>query len=100
MNKIFDAIRPLFHTGGVVPAPKSDLDLIRENKCPDCQSTQLFGGPSGGMSQNILCGNCGMEWNVHVGFGTGPMAIDRTGQADAGRARVFGFAPEEVTWST
>jgi hypothetical protein len=45
------------------PKPKSLLDYIDHKECPDCGVWDMRGGPEGGMSQNILCANCGSEFN-------------------------------------
>lgn len=74
---------------------KTDADWVNEAKCPDCHSETLLAGPSGGMSQNVGCNTCLMEFNVHSGFGTGAFSVDRTGKMDEGRAGVFGISPEE-----
>lgn len=86
----------------VTPAEKAELRRTRDaaeinaNRCPDCgASNSLLEGPSGGMSQNILCENCMMEFNVGFGFGTGAFLVDRTGKASASRARIFGVTAEE-----
>lgn len=75
--------------------PKADTDWIAEGKCPDCHQASLLEGPHGGMSQNIGCESCHMEFNVGFGFGTGPFMVDRTGKMSVGRAAVFGITPAE-----
>jgi len=37
-------------------------------KCPNCKYDKWYEGPSGGMSTNIQCGNCG-KWYNHTPFG-------------------------------
>jgi hypothetical protein len=32
--------------------------------CPDCEQGGLLSGPSGGMSQNVMCENCESEFNL------------------------------------
>ncbi|MFW9871731.1 MAG: hypothetical protein ACFFG0_01425 [Candidatus Thorarchaeota archaeon] len=41
-----------------------DKDLI----CPDCGSTEWYGGPRGGMCQNIMCGRCKHKFNIGPGL--------------------------------
>lgn len=41
---------------------KEHTSLIR-GLCPECGSTMLCGGPVGGLSQNVLCGYCRVEFN-------------------------------------
>lgn len=77
------------------PTVKTDVEWINEAKCPDCHNQSLLSGPSGGMSMNVGCNSCLMEFNVHQGFGTGAFAVDRTGKMSVGRAQVFGIEPEE-----
>ena len=75
-----------------------DRDVLAINKghCPDCRKSEtLLAGPSGGMSQNVLCNNCLSEFNVHFGFGTGAFKVDRSGKASEGRAAVFGIDRDE-----
>lgn len=33
-------------------------------RCPDCNSDDLRAGPCGGLSQNVMCGDCTSEFNV------------------------------------
>lgn len=76
------------------PSPDRDKRLIAEGLCPDCGRAELLGGPSGGMSQNIGCNHCLMEFNVHHHFG-GILGVDRTGKMSESRAGTFGISPEE-----
>jgi hypothetical protein len=83
----------------VTPQDKEELRRIRDcaeinaGRCPDCgASGSLCEGPSGGMSQNIACDQCLMEFNVGFGFGTGAFLVDRTGKLSRSRGRVFGFS--------
>ena len=40
------------------------IEALDRNECPDCGAKSPFlGGPCGGMSQNILCDECGSEFN-------------------------------------
>jgi hypothetical protein len=34
------------------------------NDCPDCGTNKWYGGPSGGMSQNIMCSGCNHQFNT------------------------------------
>ncbi|MGD0278086.1 MAG: hypothetical protein ABSC11_02140 [Smithella sp.] len=38
--------------------------LFIERLCPDCGFSGFLGGPEGGCSQNIKCGNCGNKFNI------------------------------------
>jgi hypothetical protein len=42
------------------------LELIRQDKCPDCLGTEWMQGLSAGMSQNTCCANpdCGSRFNL------------------------------------
>lgn len=80
--------------GGVKPEG-NDVNAMREGRCPDCGASELLAGPSGGISQNIGCNNCLMEFNVHHGFGSGPFGVDRTGKMSESRAAIFGIQAEE-----
>lgn len=54
-------------------SPKELTKIYQEEKvCPDCREWDFYEGPSGGMSQNIVCGNCGSFFND-----SGPMGIER-----------------------
>jgi hypothetical protein len=73
-----------------------DVLAVNSGNCPDCRKHgTLLAGPSGGMSMNVGCDACLMEFNVHAGFGTGAFSVDRTGKMGVGRAAVFGITPEE-----
>lgn len=74
---------------------RRDCEAIRKGVCPDCGSAELLGGPSGGMSQNVLCNHCLSEFNVHSGFGTGAFRVDRNGRAGQARAAIFGIDANE-----
>lgn len=76
------------------PSPERDKRRIEKGECPDCGSKELLGGPSGGMSQNVGCNHCLMEFNVHHHFG-GILGVDRTGKMNKYRAAVFGIASDE-----
>lgn len=81
--------------GSSLPSERRDVAAVNAGKCPDCGASALLAGPSGGMSQNVLCNSCLMEFNIHSGFGTGAFKVDHTGKADVGRAGVFGVQPDE-----
>lgn len=38
--------------------------MFGNKACPDCGGTQLYEGPSGGISTNIKCASCGHWFNV------------------------------------
>lgn len=78
----------------IVSSPERDKRFIERGTCPDCGEKNLLGGPSGGMSQNVACNNCLMEFNVHHSFG-GLLGVDRTGKLSETRAGLFGISPEE-----
>jgi len=46
--------------------------FLKHECCIDCGSTHLLEGPSGGMSQNIKCANCGHRFNLAL-----PVFIER-----------------------
>lgn len=47
-----------------------EIATITKNICPDCGAKgEFIGGPSGGGSQNIICNNCKMRFNVGMGSG-------------------------------
>lgn len=77
-----------------IPSPDRDKRMIERGQCPDCGESDLLSGPSGGMSLNVGCNNCLMEFNVHHHFG-GVLGVDRTGKMSEGRAQVFGIQADE-----
>lgn len=82
-------------------ARNADTAAIEKGICPNCgDNGSLLAGPNGGMSQNIACGSCLEEFNVHFGFGTGALQVDRSGKMTAERARVFGITPQEYRIAT
>ncbi len=44
--------------------------ILREGHCPKCGGSwnEFRVGPSGGMSTNYICGNCGTIYNLCIGF--------------------------------
>lgn len=49
-------------------------NCIHYGMCPDCGKEELYNGPSGGMSTNVICGKCGSEFC----FSGGGFPLDRT----------------------
>jgi DNA-directed RNA polymerase subunit RPC12/RpoP len=47
------------------------LESFAENpaRCSDCGSKNFYGGPEGGLSQNVKCVDCGSEFNVTWFYG-------------------------------
>lgn len=78
----------------LTPSPDRDKRLMADGICPDCGKSELLSGPSGGMSMNVGCNSCLMEFNVHHHF-NGILGVDRTGKMTPSRAGVFGISPEE-----
>ncbi len=81
--KIVDRIKSVFNKDGKLIRKKSrssisftsdELTKIfqKEQVCPDCGKWDFYEGPSGGMSTNIYCGNCGSWFND-----SGPFGIER-----------------------
>lgn len=64
-----------------------------KNTCPDCGGKGFFGGPEGGMSQNISCKNveCRAGFNL-TPFGSGQGLCERISRSDIDRypAESFG----------
>ena len=56
------------------------------DECPDCHNHGFYGGPEGGMSQNIFCMNrdCRSGFNV-TPFGGSTGLCDRIGKGDIAR---------------
>jgi hypothetical protein len=45
------------------------MDIYPELICPECQGKDFLMGPRGGLSQNVLCVGCILEWNyTPLGF--------------------------------
>ena len=88
-GKIVVEQKPEFPCNGCVveaschkPCDKLERDnknikkLFEENQCCiDCGEKKLLEGPSGGMSQNVRCSNCGHEYNFMY-----PIGIERIGR--------------------
>lgn len=69
---------------------RSDDDAaLARGVCPDCGSSDLYLGPSGGLSVNVLCDACDAEFNV-AALPDGPHLIERLGHADEQRKKVYG----------
>ena len=51
--------------------PVGMMQSFQEGKCPDCGSTNLLGGPRGGLSQDVMCGDC------HHEFCVSPLSVER-----------------------
>jgi hypothetical protein len=95
------------HSGGkikpagtitVAPADKAELRRIRDcaeinaGRCPDCGAKgSLCEGPSGGMSQDIACDQCLMEFCVGFAPGAGAFTLQRNGKLTRSRGQLFGF---------
>lgn len=58
---------------------------LNQNKCPDCGGSNFLDGPSGGMSQNIECANCGSDFNVTPSDGPPFLTVERIGWNRSGR---------------
>lgn len=72
-----------------------EIDQFYEQKCcPDCGGHDFVKGPSGGMTTNTACINCGTEWNLSWDLPFGQRSTVR-GWPEIGRlATVFGFTSE------
>lgn len=46
--------------------------FIKYGVCPDCGSEKFYGGPSGGMAQNVKCAGCGHYFNFAL-----PVFVER-----------------------
>lgn len=61
-------IGKLFNSATALPEakPKTDWDLLQTQTCPACRThpIKLYEGPSGGMSTNVFCNNCGQGYNL------------------------------------
>lgn len=54
---------------------EDETKAFRSGACPDCGARALLQGPSGGLSENVYCGNeerCGSRYNE-----MGPFGVDR-----------------------
>jgi len=73
-----------------IPDGPELVEWFRKRKCcPDCGSTTVIQGPSGGMSQNTLCVECHSEFNLTL-----PYFADRLPDPDAERLRcIYGIQP-------
>lgn len=77
------------------------VKVYTENQCPDCGSKTFYGGPRGGMSQNIFCRNvkCRAGFNLTV-FDAANGTVERIhrGEIDQYPAEAFGdnLTPEQI----
>ena len=46
--------------------------FTKYSACPDCGSEKFFGGPCGGLSQNVKCAGCGHYFNFAL-----PLFVER-----------------------
>lgn len=80
IRKLFDAAKEKRHKSKMMSERESlhqeilALEILIEDEsklcniidyslCPDCGEWEFYEGPSGGMSTNYLCGQCGSEFN-------------------------------------
>lgn len=68
-----------------------DVYALQKGHCPACTSPALLSGPSGGMSMNVACNSCLMEYVAHASFGGALFRVDRSGPMTEERARTFGI---------
>jgi len=75
--KLFDRIKEFLNGNG-----------HKKLRCPNCGGADWYEGPSGGISTNIMCRDCGHWYNYHQGIA--PMddlhqvGIDRRGTRSNG----------------
>jgi hypothetical protein len=52
------------------PATKEEVydALVKHRQCQDCGNKMFYGGPEGGMSQNIECTQCHSHFNYCPGM--------------------------------
>lgn len=41
---------------------------LHKGECPDCGGTRILSGPKGPGSENVVCANCKMKFNLAVGM--------------------------------
>lgn len=84
------------------PEPTSGTPMIDDKPayifdgCPECcaELSRFLAGPSGGMSQNVLCSICHHEYNI-ANLGGHLVIIDDLGTANEGRLKVYGVNDNE-----
>jgi hypothetical protein len=56
----------VFDKGKLEPPTMAERTIhhLRMDRCPNCESHTLHGGPRGGAAQNLFCTACGAGWNV------------------------------------
>lgn len=54
--------------------------FLDDEACPDCGSKEFQEGPSGGMSQNIKCSDCGHWFNLALPIFVQRIRVDKTGR--------------------
>jgi len=80
-----------------IQPPETDKQRITKwvmkNICPDCGGKGFYEGPSGGISQNILCGNadCGSRFNFMGELGVERIS-DPSPNADSAHAKAQNLA--------
>ena len=81
MNKVLSLPHLLDADGTGSNHEEHDLlvKAFQSGFCPDCGIWEMYEGPSGGMSVNMACGNCGGEFN-HSGFTTDRIHSSRATQ--------------------
>lgn len=73
VENILNRFRRMKIVEKVLPVKEKTItEIFQEGKCPDCGVWAFLEGPSGGMSTNIKCENCGSFFND-----SGPFGLDR-----------------------
>lgn len=75
VNQWWQLLRPRLYGSAGIKVAESDsgkLWEILQKRCPDCGKSpvELYEGPSGGMSTNVFCSNCGHGYNITPMLGT------------------------------
>lgn len=89
LDWLFKKIRPTSQKSTLHTSNDELTKIFRDEQvCPDCGVWEFLEGPSGGMSINIMCDNCGSIFND-----AGPFGIERIRNFDiiieAGNYREF-----------
>lgn len=72
----------------------AEFAKITKNTCPDCgEKGKLQFGPSGCGSQNIICGQCKMRFNVGMGSG------ERIGKEEHSKLDPISIPEGTLSWS-